>query len=633
MYLSFYRPPYHDEMLYGWIAMLAAANFPLDNTGIQRTADILFRYSKLPERRGVITTDGIRKDFIRGLDKSIRELTRKGFKIPPTSDILTFNTPLITESICRSRGTTARYIHTAVSEMTGTVYDMPKVPDRTGKIRVCPKCMAESRYIRMWHNLQGVTCCAEHKINLLSIPERTPLQHLLTSRWKDEVTEQASPEEIRYASLVKDIYDNPSEINIDILRSLLPSEDFLPGERQILSRHSASLLSVVNILSRFCADYSTLLTALPASVCPQMVAGHYDIVSMAKAGIVTVRCPSCGNVWTDHVEAVKAMGCPACLLKRDTNEWVETVLSGLGDGQYRMLDKEFQGMGSVPRILHETCGKARKIRFSSILWDQTVCQCEKAHSIESLKQTISLEGFSIVSYEPGEEIITLKHMQCGRDSVLRLQDVKSSKCFTCRYCRDEDRLEKELFSVSQMLGPEYEILGKSNEKIKILHMPCGTTFHSSSYSILQNRKRCPLCTPYHLSKREGTTPESKLFIEMKKWFDQGHKIWVSREHLGILPSKQYNDATLLLLKKGHIRRLSYGIYSIFDDVTVYDILKEKYLINTDGSPAGRFTGEAFAYMNGTGDDPEIITIESTTIARKSKSALTICGRRVIVTGI
>ena len=632
MYLSSYRPPYHDEMIYSWIACLAYVNFPMDYTGIQLTADILFPYSKTPERRGVVTNDGIRKDFIRGLSPSIRRLRENGYMIASPAEVLTYNTPLAAEAICRSEGTNARFIHTAMSEVTGTVFDMPKIPDSIKTIRVCPQCMQESRYVRMWHTLPGVSCCAVHGTKLLELPEKYLAVRVLKYKWSEESPGPGTGEELRYARIVKEIYDNPSQINIDLLRSMLPSSDLTPSERATLFRKSAPFQSVVSILSRLVDDYKSFLTGLPAPLSPKKIAGRYSVVSTDKAGIMAVRCPSCGLEWTDHVGAIKNLGCPECLRKKDPDKWAASALRQVGDGQYVFADGEkFTGMGSVPKVLHQTCGKIRSVRMASLIWEKTACQCEMAYSTLNLKEKFPLNGFDIVSYTAGTGIIELKHLKCGKISKIYLQDAADYKC---RYCHELEEAKERLRAVTEALGPGYEISVADKGKLKVIHKPCGTTFFSSVTSILHNRKRCPLCTPYLTRKRADGTVESLLYQRIRAWLDDGHNVWIAKDHIGEIPVpyKKYSDALLVLVKKGYIQRVSYGIYSDFRDLKVYDILQEKYLMYDNGEPAGSFTGAALEYVNRNGKDPELITLESEKLIRKSKSTVTVCGRKVIVKG-
>ena len=107
--LFFYRPPYDDELLYGWIAALADMNFPMDTTGIRRVIDCLFPFSKPPQKRGVIVKDPVRKDYIRGLDMNVRGLQEHGYKVPSADVLLRRSTPVAAMGICWSRGKAAIY--------------------------------------------------------------------------------------------------------------------------------------------------------------------------------------------------------------------------------------------------------------------------------------------------------------------------------------------------------------------------------------------------------------------------------------------------------------------------------------------------------------------------------------------
>ena len=91
--LNFYRPPYDDELLYGWITALADMNFPMDTAGIRRVIDCLFPFSKPPQKRGVIVKDPVRKDYIRGLDMNVRRMQEQGYKVPSADVLLRCSTP------------------------------------------------------------------------------------------------------------------------------------------------------------------------------------------------------------------------------------------------------------------------------------------------------------------------------------------------------------------------------------------------------------------------------------------------------------------------------------------------------------------------------------------------------------
>lgn len=158
--------------------------------------------------RGIINKEPVRKDYLRGLDKSIQELKANGYKVPGTADIITYNTPLVAIGIAQDKGDQARYIHTAVSTITGGLLDMPTLPLLVSQIRYCPVCMCTVPYVRTWHNLPGVDSCAIHEVDLCSLEDTSSIS------WRLERSkcEASSPEKIAYAKYVKSVYDHPTDI-------------------------------------------------------------------------------------------------------------------------------------------------------------------------------------------------------------------------------------------------------------------------------------------------------------------------------------------------------------------------------------------------------------------------------------
>ena len=213
MDFPYWRPPYPDELLYGWILEMKNTIFPYDAYGTQRFVGEAFPFSKTKEQRAKESREALRKEYIRGLDKSIQRFHKLGYSFPDTKELLTYNTPIIATGIARSAGEEARIIHTAVSEVTGGLFDMPKTPLSLKELRVCPYCMYEKPYIRTWHNLPGVKACAIHGTALCVINEQT----MQTEPQNSIATE----DEILFARYAKTVYDTPSDITLQKIRSYM----------------------------------------------------------------------------------------------------------------------------------------------------------------------------------------------------------------------------------------------------------------------------------------------------------------------------------------------------------------------------------------------------------------------------
>ena len=625
MELTCFRPPFRDELLYGWLVFLAENNYPFDSLGIQRVVDQMFPYGKTPGMRGIINKEPARKDYLRGLDKSIQELKVNGYKVPGTADIITYNTPLVAIGIAQDKGDQARYIHTAVSTNTGGLLDMPTLPLLVSQIRYCPVCMCTVPYVRTWHNLPGVDSCAIHKVDLCSLEDTSSIS------WQLERSKcmASSPEKIAYAKYVKSVYDHPTDINILIIRSLLSDRGF-----KISTSKKPSFSDVINHLLANGIPYPDLIKGCPSS--PVLVKNNRETHISKKATLGKYRCAVCGNKWTDALEATRlGFYCPDCMSSEDPDKLVSEMLRGVGDGRYR-LNEAFRGLGVTQIVIHDTCGLAHPVRMASKIWHRTTCRCEVAHTVKSIQERVDgiSTGFTVEDYIPTQEVVTVSHNTCGQTRKTLLTSFLSNP--VCPYCRDSEQNKLRKEKLQEAIGNEYEILElpRSGENVRLLHKPCGNVVSGKFKSFLDG-KGCPLCVPYLTRKRkEGEkTVESTLLAEMNEWFKH-NPLWIARRHCAEQHTKSYYEALQVLVKKGFVYRVDFGIYSNRDDLSVYEILRWKYLLADEGNPVGRFTGDTARYLeHQIMQEPEIITLESALLLRKSWSSVSVKGRKVKIRGI
>lgn len=627
MALIAYRPPCHDELLCGWLKSLAEENYPLDSFGEQRLADEMFPNGKLPEKRGLFSKEPIRKDFVRGLDSGIREMQADGYTVPDTEDILIYNTTLVTTGIAQTKGDQARYIHTAVSDVTGGLLDMPTLPLTLQEVRICPACMRENPYIRTWHNLPGVAACPLHGVKLGVLGHHTEI-----SNWRQDqlFDNKANIDEVRYAQYAKTIYDNPSAITFQDIRVYLAEQGIkipeIKGERKCLSFEKTVSFLIDNEI-----DYKNIIKSVKHSKNER-----FESVSLLSTSgpVGTFQCNKCGHVWTDAMESVRlGFGCPACLGNEDPDEFINRVLARIGDGYYR-LTEPFQGMGATQIVRHDTCGSEQLARLSGRIWHRTTCACEKAHTVTSMQKLVDdiAAGFTVETYTPTKGMMTLRHDACGKAQNVFWISFKGNP--TCPFCRQDTRQESTQKLLKERLDPDYEIIGISSTNVAVKHKPCGQII-LGSYSAFLRGKKCPLCVPYLTKKRgEGVvTYESQLLKEMQAWFTH-HPLWVSPRHRDGKLGRKYNDALAVLVKKGYIYKVGYGMYSNREKWTVYDLVKWKYLIDDAGDTVGRFTGETAAFLHSERTvEPDEITLESALLAPQTHSTTTIMGRTVKLSGM
>lgn len=362
MVLTCYRPPFHDELLYGWLQALAEYNYPMDPLGTQRVVDRLFAAGKEPANRGVVSKEPIRKDFLMGIDASVRSLQAQGYVAPDTADIITYNTPLVVLGIVQSKGDQARFIHTAVSTVTGGTLDMPDLPKQINKIQLCPICMRNEPYIRTWHNLPGVESCADHGVDLCTLKE-------WNQKRDDTTITPSSSSKKQYARFVKEIYEHPSNLNIQGIRSFMLAHNM----GLVRSRH-ALFPCTINSFIESGVPYADIISRH----CTKPYFKRKSAWLISKTGTIGVfQCKACGNIWTDAIEAVQlGFGCPSCQHSASADLFVARMLHGIGDGHYR-LDGPFLGMGATQVVIHDTCGRTHPTRITNIIWNRPVCPCEK----------------------------------------------------------------------------------------------------------------------------------------------------------------------------------------------------------------------------------------------------------------
>ena len=601
--LYFYRPPYDDELLYGWITALADMNFPMDTTGIRRVIDCLFPFSKSPLKRGVIVKDPVRKDYIRGLDMNVRGLQEQGYKVPSADVLLRRSTPVAAMGICWSRGNAARYIHTVMAPVTGTWTDMPVMPDLVKELRYCPDCMRQGRYLRTWHHLPGVKACAVHGKSLVRI-SRKELQELLGGRTKLPDPEAACGEDTSYAEYVKKIYEDPAYYFEDI-RSSLSDKGI---QDPLLHKYNVPFEKAVRLLMQY--------GPCSGSAADQTAEFH---------------CAECGNTWTDTADAPEyGFGCPVCMPHEDADSWAQDILSGTGDGRYRMKGT-FTGMGGTQTILHETCGKETDVRWASIIWEGRKCTCEATHTIKEMQERFGAEGFTVTDYEPITTKIRYKH-SCGSSYALTVQEAKEHGGLVCRACREADAATHRKEALQIVLGPEFEIVKcGARGKVVARHRPCGKTVTRNFRDMLRIGPACPFCSPYRIGRRTADDISVKAWIyrDMTKWSEAGHKVWIRGQRVSGIGRKEVDTALGALMRAEKIVSLSYGCYARTEDnVSVYDILRELYLIE-----GGQFTGQTADYLAGRADEPETITLESARLVRRSPNIVNILGRKVSVCGV
>lgn len=633
MILPTYRPMFHDELLYGWINDLAKMNYHDDCYGLQRTAKMLFPYGYAPGQRHLVKKGEIvKKDYQRGLSASLRRLSDHGYRVPDIERIISFNTIESVMGICRKPVTQARYLCTALSSVYGDLFDLPLPPPSIKDLYLCPKCMQEKQYLRTWHQLPGVTACCIHKILLQPVNGVDCNQNII---YADEGV-------VRFAALAKEIYDNPCPISVDTVKTLLLGRAS-PSEINTLNR-SLPFTKVIETLIKYCVPYTDLISSVSEQAVSEQVSDGvriFKVLSTRMHGqIVEVMCPDCGRAFETVPHALKSgFGCPDCIRKANPEKIIAHSLERIGDGNY-VLVGNFRGLSAEHKIIHATCGTRFRGPIMRKVWDGKTCKCEMAHTIDSVQKRIDrvTKGFTVLSYRPRVESMILRHEVCGETGKYYLQQfIKTPKCSICRETGQHDAAVSKIMTV---LGEGYSYVNTENSGKEnyytIRHNICGTETSGTVRQYIGTKyirpKRCPLCYKYEEGTRILNLSTAGIVLdEMTDWFKM-HKTWVLSQHREYSGTKYYN-AIANLKKRGIIYHVSFGVYAKSAEVTVYDILEEKYLMDSAGTRTGRYTGETAEYMAGKREfEPDVITLESSLIKNTDRCTRIVCGRTVIIKG-
>lgn len=656
MRITTYRPPYRDEFWYGWLLDLADTN--MDSryiaTNVMKFTARYFPYSGVVLENGKFARQELWLDCIRGLSDNIRNLKEQGYVVPDTDDFIRYHTVLAVTGIAKPAGIQAKYMEAVIRVRTRDKWDLTATDAEVKSLKICPECVKEdlkdrTPYLRTWHQIQGVTVCAEHGIPLQTITRKEALSFIQGDLpMGEKVDKEAEKEEFSYACFIKEIYDRPSWMNLGILRqAVIPYEDEI-DIGHFTGRRPHTFTKVAKELMKTFGSYVEILEMAREPAGREISKILYGIpdsirINGTVSHVSEFSCSICGHTWEAHPYAVyKGFGCPVCDSGLSDEERINRLLLRVGDGKYELAEP-YEHMGKRHKIFHRTCGRIindTTTTLSERIWWEHRCACEKMTNMEELKEKVEKAGtgYVMTGYERKKinghrrNVITIKHT-CGQTRT-----VTDRVFFAFPYCRrceplrmDENNID---VWIERLLGDEYELYSyQSFRYLEIRHKPCGTVFDTNLY-VLKNGKQCPLCASYYIAERDqGPTLESILYLQMKDYF-KDHKVWSTRKHLTMKDKKPYFIALRKLEIQGYVKRVSTGYYALTDEVTVYDLLNEKYLTDRNGDPCGRYTGETHEYLTGKRDtEPEVLSLESGSLYQYSQTTVTVMGKKVLTRGL
>lgn len=613
-----YRPPYKDELLYGWLASIDYMN------------------GDRPE--AVLNVD-----VIHDMDEGLTVMGLFGRKVPSVRDAVCNNTIQYVQGISNTKGGQARYIETYLRPVRKNVMDMPSVPGRIGTWQgkgalFCPECYKEDLrsgepYLRTWHQFPCIGTCAVHGVNLELLPPEKMCDFVF-GRLKMPESVPANESSLMFAGYAKAIYDDPCPVDTDIVKSILRRDG--PFSLSTGSFGNAGIEVMRSLMERFPSWQNFRAEAEPfikteEGEIHELIDGRFATGDPYDY-VMEFTCSSCGHTWHSHPEAIRiGFGCPCCDGRMTPEERIGKILSGMGDGKYH-LTGPFLGMGATQEVRHDTCGKVKRVRMAAKIWNGTLCDCERRWTPATLQGEIDriADGFTVEDYEKNVMKVTLGH-ECGGSFTISLQQFRESPY--CRVCaqmaHSEEVVKKEIEESGEYALVRYDGWAKG---AVIRHNRCGMLM-IARVGEFRKGKRCTLCTPYLLKNRDEMTysAHSDLWITMSEWF-KTHSVWVLRRH----PETAVAESGALiqpLINMHLIHQVSFGIYSDRENVDIKDILTEAYLLGDDGKIHGRFSDRTEEYLTYRYGKPAMLSLTTELVAPQSHRVVEVCGEHVRIKGV
>lgn len=446
-----YRHPHRDEHIYGWIQDLARMN----GMTFRRFTDVYL---------GGMAWDGT-IDSVSGMGclegtEDLRSLVYNNTLLPALAPYMDRLQQAVSVDHLLNGGQKHIY-HTATY------------------MKVCPVCVNEDAsrgirpYYRTWHQLGEITKCAVHKVPLLRLKKRGPVDEetLLSA---EQETENCGD----IAEKIYNLYKDPRVTDCNKWHCKMTKR-----QRRInrASRIGNSELEWIRD-----AERTALLAEIP--------------------------CAVCGCTYLTHPYAEGRYNiCRRCRKELGTEGTEKAILEVRKD--YRITDG---------KVVHIECGKTLcRCSTQTFLWTGKECGCRaRKGSLKIHKKAFDDDEFTVTGYlkEEGKtgRRVRIRHSVCGEEFVVKPSDFAVRRY--CRVCREREYGRNFMKRLHAMTGNEYEVLTPEKEitstrsGVTLRHCVCGTVYSNSVRNVLIGQ-RCPFCM-----SKPGPEKTAEIF---RKCFDLG----------------------------------------------------------------------------------------------------------------
>ena len=454
-----YRHPYRDEHIYGWIQELAQMN----RMTFRKFADVFL---------GGMAWDGT-VDSVSGIscldgNEDLKEIVYNNSLFPALAPYM--ERPQQAVSIDHLLNGGQKHIYHTTTYM-----------------KICPVCINEDTscgirpYYRTWHQLSEITRCAVHKVPLLRLRKRGPINEAMILSAELE-TEDCGD----IAEKIYNLYREPRMTDCTKWHCKMTKR-----QRRInrASRITDSDLEWIRE-----AEETVLLAEIP--------------------------CTVCGSTFLTHPYAESRYNiCRPCR-ERLGVEGTEEAILGIRE-DYRIVDG---------KVLHMQCGKSLcRCSPQTFLWAGKECGCKsKKGSLKIHKKAFDDSEFTVTEYLEVEgktgRRVRIRHEVCGREFMIKPSDFSMRRY--CRVCREREYGRVFIESFRAMMGDEYEVLTPEREitttksTVRLRHKVCGTVHNNVARNILIGQ-RCPFCV-----SKPGA---DKVVNTFNKFFDLNNNYRVEAE--------------------------------------------------------------------------------------------------------
>lgn len=499
MKLSFYTPPYNDELLYSWINRLAKENsLPLTS--------FMNAYLGMDNSRlGGLKTD-VRASFVAlynhlPLQQNAAEL------------YLSLST-LAVESLSLSLGQQTRIVNRIFRPR-----DIlnPPINYFFNTLRICPDCIADDiqeygeAYLHRAHQIPGVhTCHKHHKPLFVYVGNKNHECEYDLSMYEEDNLPCDISILNKYSDFAYDILRSNVSSDLDTVRTTIISKLIeLYGRNWDKEKNFQSTCKI--------EPYKSLLqmvgcTSPNKDWCKNPYIKTDEIIVWAMLAftnstdfiaaiqgdrplISEYQCPACKNLYYATPQSIEGgWGCPTCDTFKTPTERYKKLVSAISDDEY-VFEGEWTEIDQGTPVYHKKCDNYCLIKPREFLFNGARCQCESKMPFKEAFHNVAAAGnFKLIEFNGIDKPCTITAMDCGHSfAVSYRQFLKSPKCRICNpKCLTTEILAKR---IREQSNGEYELVGEfvnQNTKIKILHHKCGEiTEYSPRY--YEGGAVCPIC--------------------------------------------------------------------------------------------------------------------------------------------